>query len=464
MSLTLHPPKAPVAKAPKAKERVYPPGPKRSFPPGAFVRAIQRDPIQAMTRMAREYGDLSHASLLGRHIYLLNHPDYIKAVLVTQQKNFKKSRALQKSRRVLGNGLLTSEGEFHLRQRRLAQPAFHRQRIANYTRVMVNDAAQRREQWQNGATLDIHQEMMSLTLAIVAKTLFDADVEHEAKEVGEALTTILGMFQRLTSPFEAILEQLPLESNRRFQRAKERLDETIEHIIIQRRASEEDHGDLLSMLMQATDDEGDGGQLTNQQLRDEVMTLFLAGHETTANLLTWTWYLLSQNPVAEAKLHAELDGVLVGRLPTSADIPHLSYTAKVVSEAMRLYPPAWVVSREAIHDFELAGYTIPAKSILFMSQYIMHRDPRYYAEPERFNPDRWTAEMKTTLPRFAYFPFGGGPRICIGESFAWSEAILLVATLAQQWRMRLTPDQPVALLPQITLRPKYGMMMTLTRR
>jgi cytochrome P450 len=415
-----------------------------------------------MLDSARQYGDIVVFPIGSERIFSLSHPDYVEQVLVTSYRQFVKSRGLKYAKRILGEGLLTSEREFHLRQRRLIQPAFHRRRIAQYARVMVDYAARARVRWQDGVTLDIHEEMMRLTLAIVGKTLFDADVRSEAGEIGEALTASLQMFKRLNQPFGEVLDRLPLPSNRRFRRAQERLDATIYRIIEERRASGRDHGDLLSMLLQAEDD--DRTPMSPQQVRDEAMTLFLAGHETTANALTWAWYLLSQNPAVEAKLQAEVDAVLGHRLPTVEDLPQLSYTEKVLTESMRLYPPAWVIGRETVGDYMLDGVRLPAHSMILMSQYVVHRDPRYFSEPDQFEPERWTPEFKAALPRFAYFPFGGGPRVCIGEPFAWTEGILLLATLAQQWQMRLAPGQRIALLPQITLRPKYGMRMILERR
>src|SRR5205085_7639304 len=361
-------------------------------------------------------------------------------------------------------GLLTSEAEFHRRQRRLAQPAFHHKRSQAYATGMAEYGARHRERWQDGQTLDVAQEMMGLTLAIVGKTLFDADVEGEAKEIGRALSDIMHMFDRLTTPFPWLLELLPLPSNFRFARARARLDETIYRIINERRATGEDRGDLLSMLLLATDTEGDGTGMSDRQLRDEAMTIFLAGHETTANALTWTWYLLSQHPEVEARLHEEIATVLQGRLPTAEDFPRLRYAEMVLAEAMRLYPPAWAIGRRAIADYPIGEYTVPARAIVLMSPYVMHRTPRYYPEPFRFDPERWTAEAREARPKFAYFPFGGGPRVCIGEGFAWMEGVLLIATIAQAWQMRLAPGQQVAPQPMITLRAKNGIRMRLEKR
>ncbi len=375
-----------------------------------------------------------------------------------------KGEGLQRAKRLLGEGLLTSEGEFHLRQRRLAQPAFHRQRIAAYATTMVEYAARACDQWRAGETRDVARDMMRLTLAIAGKTLFDADVEGEADEIGEALTTTFELFNRLTLPFAQLLERLPLPATRRFQKARERLDATIYRIIDERRASGADRGDLLSMLIAVRDEEGDGTGMTDEQLRDEAMTIFLAGHETTANALTWTWYLLSQHPDIEARFHAEVDEVLKGEPPTAEDFPRLPYTEMVFAEAMRLYPPAWIIGRRALGDYRIDGYTIPARSILLMSQYMTHHDARFFPDPFRFDPERWTPEARESRPKFSYFPFGGGPRLCIGESFAWMEGALVLATIARRFRMRLAPGHPVEMQPLVTLRPKHGMRMILESR
>ncbi|HMH84665.1 MAG TPA: cytochrome P450, partial [Gemmatimonadaceae bacterium] len=353
--------------------------------------------------------------------------------------------------------------EFHLRQRRLAQPAFHRDRIAAYGRSMVEYADRTRSRWTDGGALDVHDEMMKLTLAIVAKTLFSADVENEAAEIGEALTTTFDAFNIGILPFSELLEKLPLPYIKRFEAARARLDETIYRIIDERRTTGEDKGDLLSMLLLAQDTEGDGGGMTDTQIRDEAMTIFLAGHETTANALSWTWYLLSQHPDIEARFHREVDA-LDHRLPQPDDLANLPYTRMILAESMRLYPPAWAVGRRAINDFEAGGYRIPARSMVLMSQYITHRDPRFHPEPERFDPNRWLPEVAATRPKFSYFPFGGGTRICIGEQFAWMEGILIVATIAQQWKLRYLGTSPPDIEPRITLRPAGSLNMQIEKR
>jgi cytochrome P450 len=447
---------------------VYPPGPNRTTP-GARLRgyfAFRRDPLNFLTRLAREHGDIVHFIVGAQHAYLLNHPDLIRDVLVNQPDHFHKGRALQRSKRLLGEGLLTSEGEHHRRQRRLAQPAFHKKRIESYGAVMVDYAARHIARWRDGETRDIAHEMMRLTLAIVGKTLFNADVESDADDIGGALSEIMELFNMLLLPYSEYLEKLPLPHTRRFERARAKLDAIIYRIIEERRRSHTDAGDLLSMLLAARDEENERAGMSDNQIRDEVMTLILAGHETTANLLSWTWYLLAQHTEVEATLHAELDEVLEhgGRLPTVEDLPRLRYTEMIVSETMRLYPPAWVVGRLAVEDYEVRGYTIHPGSLVLLSQYVTHRDPRFFPDPTRFDPARWTPAARDARPAYSYFPFGGGARRCIGEGFAWMEGVLLVAAIASRWRMRLDPRHTVETYPRITLRPRRGIRVTLERR
>jgi cytochrome P450 len=443
--------------------QTYPPRPKGK-PVVGNLFDFRRDPLNFLLTVAREHGDVVHLQFGPQSVFLVNNPDHIRDVLVTNNRNFIKSRGLQMAKRFLGEGLLTSEGEFHRRQRRLSQPAFHRQRMNAYAEVMARSGAITRDRWQTGETVDIAQEMMRVTLAIVGKTLFDADVESEAAEIRRALTDIMLLFDRITSPFPNLLMKLPLPSNFRFLKAKKRLDATIYRIINEHRASGTDRGDLLSMLLMAQDEEGDGGGMTDVQLRDEAMTIFLAGHETTANALAWTWYLLAQHPEVEARLHQEIDAQLEGRLPDADDFARLKYTEKVFAEAMRLYPPAWAMGRQALSDYPIDKYIVPAGSIILMSPWVMHHDPRYYPDPFKFDPERWTPPAREARPKFSYFPFGGGPRVCIGEGFAWMEGVLLIATIAQHWSMRLAAGEKVEPKPMITLRPRGGMRMTLERR
>lgn len=435
-----------------------PPGPKGRLLVGVLPE-FRRNAPQFLRGVASDHGDLAYLPLGRQHVYLVSNPDWIKDILITHQANFTKSRMLERARVLLGDGLLTSEGELHKRQRRLVQPAFHRDRLAAYGAAMVECAVRCRDEWKAGTTLDVAREMNRLTLAIVARTLFSADVTSEADDIRAALSDVLGLFETVLMPFSEWLEKLPLPSVRRFERARDRLDQTIYRIIGERRASASDTGDLLSMLLLAQDEEGQGG-MTDKQVRDEALTLFLAGHETTANALTWTWYLLSQNPEAEAGVHSEIAAVLGGRTPRFEGLPELRYTEMVFAEAMRLYPPAWAIGRRAIQDYAIGEYAIPAQSILLMSPYVVHRDPRWFPDPEKVDPERWLPERAAARPKFSFFPFGGGARVCIGERFAWMEGVLLLATLAQRWRLRLAPGHRVETKAVITLRPKYGMQMT----
>lgn len=429
------------------------------FLPFRNLLAIRRDPLAFLMRLSQEQGDIAHFMLGTQRVFLLNHPDLIRDVLVTNNRRFMKGRGLQRAKKLLGEGLLTSEGEFHLRQRRLAQPAFHRQRIASYGETMTWYSAQLRDRWEDAHEIEIDREMMRLTLAIAGKTLFNADVGSEADEISASLTAAFELFNTITLPFSDLLAKLPLSVNKRFEQARARLDETIYRIIREHRASGSDNGDLLSMLLLAQDTEGDGGSMTDEQLRDEAMTIFLAGHETTANALTWTWYLLSQSPEVEKRLHEEIDTVLEGRLPRSEDFPRLRYTEMVFAESIRLYPPAWVLGRTALEEMQIGGREVPSRSLVMMSPYVTQHDSRWFSDPFHFDPERWTVDEKEKRPKFSYFPFGGGPRLCIGESFAWLEGVLVLATIAQKWRLGHALDHTVAMLPLVTLRPKFGMKM-----
>lgn len=425
------------------------------------LRRIRRDPLAFFEELAA-VGDMVTVRIGPQRVYLVSHPELVRDVLVTHGRSFMKGRALQEAKRILGEGLLTSEGELHLRQRRLIQPLFHQERVAGFGADMVRAAERVSERWRDGAEVEMAGEMTELTLAIVGRTLFDADVERDARDVGESLTVAMEMFDRFLAPGAALVERLPLPSTRRFRTAQRRLDSIIERMIDERVANPGRHGDLLTMLLEARDDDGSGG-MSRRQIRDEAMTIFLAGHETTSQALSWTWCLLSENPQAEARLHAELDGVLAGSSPAAADVARLPYTRAVVAESMRLYPPAWSIARRALTDLDLGGYRIRRRSIVVTSPWVVHRDARWFPEPERFVPERWLDE-DPGWPRFAYFPFGGGTRICIGERFAWAEAMLVLATLASRWRASLVAGHPVEPLPRITLRPRYGLRMVLQAR
>lgn len=429
--------------------------------------AIRGDRLNFLRKLKEDHGDVVRFQIATQAVWLMSDPEHIRDVLVVNQKKFMKGRGIQMMKQLLGEGLLTSEGETHLRQRRLVQPAFHRQRVATYATTMTEYAHKMRDAWASvpaGQAIEMSQEMMRLTLAIAGKTLFDAEVEEDASEVGQALTDLMAIAERIPNPLASVLALLPLPSNRRFAQARQRLDNIIYDIIRERRASNVDRGDFLSMLLMAQDEEGGTGGMTDQQVRDEALTIFLAGHETTATGLTWTWYLLSQNPAAEARLHAELDAALQGRLPTFEDLPKLRYAEMVFAEAMRLFPPVWVIGRRALTDHEIDGHKIKAGDLILMSQYLAHHDARWFPEPDKFIPERWTPELKEARPKFSYFPFGGGTRTCIGEAFAWMEATLVLATLAQQWKPRIVAGHPIELQALITLRPKHGMKMTLEKR
>jgi len=440
-----------------------PPGPK-GHPIIGNLLEPRGDAVAYFKRCFRDYGDIVFVRFLGVPMCLVNRPDCIESVLVTQNNNFEKSKDYRALRRVLGNGLLTSEGEFWRRQRKLVQPAFHQARIAAYAEIMVAYAERAVASWKDGEERDVHEAMMRLTLDIVAKTLFDTDVSREAEDVGAALQVLMSKFFRQAGFALLLPKSIPIPTTRHLQRAVGQLDKVIYEIIRRRRAGGSASDDLLSVLLQAQDDEG--LRMTDRQLHDEIMTLFLAGHETTANALSWTWLLLGQHPEIEEKLAEELRRVLDGRAPTPADLPRLTYTDMVLRETMRLYPPVWVIGRRAIAPFRMGEYELPAETNVLMSQLLTHRDARYFPEPERFDPDRWSPSdpRSVALPRFAYFPFGGGPRVCVGAGFAMMEAVLLLATIAQKFRLTLVPGQNVKYLPSVTLRPKSGIRMIVHRR
>jgi cytochrome P450 len=439
-----------------------PPGESR---PWSTILALRRDPLRYLERIAARYGDIAHLRVGPYRLVYVNHPDLVHEVLVAKDASFIKGRALDQAKEVFGQGLLTSEGDFHKRQRRLIQPAFHRRRVEAYAEAMAADAAAAAARWRDGETLDIAREMMSLTLRIVARSLFSVDVEEEsAREVGSALDGLIAAFSLVAIPFGGLLRKIPTPSVRRAEQGRATLDALIYGLIDERRkAGGEDAGeDLLSLLLAARDE--DGSLMDAAQVRDEALTLFLAGHETTANALAWSWYLLALHPEAEARFHAEVDAVLGDRLPGAQDLPDLPCTRQIFAESMRLYPPAWAVSRRAIEPVTIGGYPVPAGTGVLASQWVAHRDPRFFPDPLAFRPERWTEEFEAGLPKLAYFPFGGGPRLCIGMGFARMEGALLLATIGRRWRMRLVPGQRVEPHPRITLRPKDGVRVTLSRR
>jgi len=430
---------------------------------GGHFLEFRRNPTAFLQKMSR-LGDVSTFNVGGQTAFFVNHPEIVRDLLITNNHKFIKGRALQRAKKLLGNGLLTSEKEFHLRQRRMMQPAFHRQRIVGYSEAMIMFGEKMAGEWRSGETRDISHEMMRLTLNIVGKTLFGANVETDASDVGRAMTTIVSMFNLLLLPFSEILEKLPLPHVKKFNDAKKTLDEVIYKIIDERRKSGADTGDLLSMLLNAQDEES-GARMSDEQIRDECLTIFLAGHETTANALTWTFYLLSQNHESEAKFHRELDEVLGDKPLTPEDYPRLKYTENVLAESMRLFPPAWAIGRMAIEAHEFGGFEIPKNSLVLASPFVTHRDARFWTNADEFQPERWnTLSIKEAGNNFIYFPFSKGVRSCIGEQFAWTEGVLLLATLGRHWKLSLMPEQKIGLQAMITLRPKFGMKMALMNR
>lgn len=436
----------------------FPPGPSRRYW-GTSLLSIDPSPEKFLAALAEEYGDITCFKIGLRRNWIVSSPEGIRTVLVSQAGKFIKGRVLRRARWFLGEALLTSEGEVHRRQRRLTQPAFHRGRLEGYANTMVACATRLREQWREGEEVDISNEMMRLTLSIVGQTLFSADVQADAQKVGTALTLLIENLGRMLLPFSSLLLKLPLPDSQRLVAARGVLDETIYRLVNERRATGTDTGDLLSMLVFAEDADRPGERLSDVEVRDQVMTLFLAGHETTANALAWTCWLLSQNPQVEATLQEEVSRVLGDRTAGFNDLRALPYTEKVVRESLRLFPPVWTIGRLTVEDVVVENYTIPADSVVIVSPWVVHHDPRFFPEPYAFKPERWTPEFTAALPKFAYFPFGGGPRICIGENFAWMELILILATLRQRWRLEARPGAQPTALPRITLRMDNGFWM-----
>ena len=444
------------------------PGPRARFP-YQIALSFRRDTLGFLSRVAQQYGDFVHFEGGGHQFYILSHPDAVRDVLVTKDDCFIKGPALQRAKETLGDGLLTSEGEFHRKQRRLAQPSFHPQRVAHYGQAMAGIADRAAAKWRDGERVDIHEKMMAITLQIVAKTLFDADIEQDVDAIGGAVDISVKMFTRAMAPWGPILDRLPLPSNFRFKRARRRLFETLDRFVAEHRRQGQDQGDLLSTLLKAHDAEQlsnpDGDNAARDlRLRQELYIIFTAGHETTANALAFTLYLLAKNCDVEEELLAEIQQVVGNRLPTVEDVENLAYAKMVLAESMRLYPPAWALGRQSTREVEIAGYQLPKDAVVLNCQWIVHRDPRWYPQPEKFDPQRWTPQAKAQRPRWSYFPFGGGSRQCIGESFAWMEALLVLATVLPKWKMELLDDGPLALRPTITLRPKHGIGVVVRKR
>ncbi len=435
----------------------FPPGFERNLLWFAWRRFRPANPIFLFQHLAEKYGDIAHYKIGWNHIVFLNHPDYIREVLVVQNDNFVKERTVRRSKMLLGKGMITAEGADHRSQRQMAQPAFHRQRIPEYAETMVREAVRTRDSWRGGEQRDISIEMMHLTLNVVAETLFATDLRDEVHELADAINRIMSLYNFLVMlPAAEWLVHMRPPGLAAFVRARQRIDAVVHRMIAAHRTRPSDGRALLDMMLAASPNRSPESE---KSLRDQVITIFLAGYETVANALAWTWYLLSQNPESEARLHQEIDRELHGRLPTYDDIPRLRYAEMVLAESMRLYPPAWAMGRQALADFQLGDFFLPAKTTVLMSQFITHRDPRFFPDPLRFDPERFTPEAKSRRMKFAYFPFGAGFRQCIGESFAWMEGVLLLTTLAQKWKLKLVPGHRVEPEPLITLRPKYGMKM-----
>lgn len=428
-----------------------------------FYRSFRRDPLGNLEKIAAAAGDrrVVRWRVGWRKLALVLGPEAVQEVLVTKAESFHKGLGLERAKVILGEGLLTSENSVHKRSRKIMQPAFRREAIAGYAESMAQIAAARRDAWNAGATVDIHREMLSLTLQTIGRTMFGKDLIADARELGDAIAKVIDAFPLTVGfPFPTLLRLAPLPANA----AKRVLNKAVTAMIRERRLDHrEEKNDLLAMLVAATDEEGG---LSIGQLRDETMTIFLAGHETIAGTLSWAWHFLAQNPDAETLLHREVDAVLGGRPPTAEEaMRRLPWTHAVISETLRLHPAAWIIGRRVIEPVRIAGEKIEKGVIVLVSQWLAHRDAEFFPEPRTFRPERWTPEFRARLPRFAYFPFGGGPRQCIGEHFAWMEGVILLATLAQKWRLEHTGDpKKVELQASITLRPRNGIPMRLVRR
>lgn len=446
----------------KAVSYRFPRGLERNLIWLAWRRFRPANPITLFQHLAETYGDIAHYKIGWNHIVFLNHPDYVREVLVVQNDNFVKERTVRRSKMLLGEGMITSEGADHRMQRQVAQPAFHRQRITEYASVLVRGAARTRDTWHDGELRDISIEMMHLTLNIVAETLFATDLRDEVNELADAINRIMGLYNFLVMlPAAEWLVHARPPGLAAFVRARKRIDSVVYRMIEAHRREKSDRGSLLDLMLAASPDRSADSE---RSLRDQVITIFLAGYETVANALAWTWYLLSENPECERRFHEEIDRELKDRLPSYDDLPRLRYVEMVLAESIRLYPPAWAMGRYAQRDFQLGEFFLPAKTTVLTSQFVLHRDPRFFTDPLRFDPERFTPEAKARRAKFTYFPFGAGVRQCIGESFAWMEGVLLLATIGQKWKLTLVPGHPVEPQPLITLRPKYGMKMIVRRK
>lgn len=440
-----------------------PPGPKTRWPL-ANMGVFKNGFLEFLMEMRENYGDVCQFKIATRKMALVCDPDVVRDILVTNNKNFTKSRGLRvMGRFLLGNGLLTNEGESHRKQRRLIQPAFTKQRIDQYAEDMIACTLKSMSKWEDGATIDMDDEMMQTALAIAARTMFGAEVDGEAEEISNAMSEAMSVFEMLADPLMPIKQNLPLPRNRRIAKARERIDATIFRMIADRRAEGRHRGDFLDILLSARDEDDKTG-MTDRQVRDEAITLFLAGHETTANAMTWAWHLLSTHEDVQEKMCAEVTRVCGGRPPNADDVPQLQYTRQVFAESMRLYPPAHSFGRLPIEDYDTGHGVLTAGTTIILSPYVMHRHPKYWPNAEQFLPDRWLPEEIEKRPKTAYIPFGGGPRVCIGEPFAWVEGILVLAAIAREWKVAPCPGHKVEHQALVTLRPRYGMRLITQRR
>ncbi|MFN7142547.1 MAG: cytochrome P450 [Myxococcota bacterium] len=445
-----------------------PPNERPPGPPGHPIHGslweFHEDPVGFQVRTARAYGDVSRFRFFHMPAYLAVHPDDVRTILVDPDGAFVKGMAMEGFRPLVGKGLLLNEGESHRRQRRMMQPAFHRRRVAGYGAVMLEEARRLADRWEDGARVDMDVEMNRLTLTIAARTLFGTGVtDAEARDVADAMTAFTRWYHQSTHPMGPLLQMIPTEATRSFKEAKRALGAVVDRMIRARREGG-DTGDILSMLVFARDAEGDGAAMSDEHVHDEAITLLVAGHETTGATLAWAWSLLDAHPDIAAKLRAEIDAVCGDREPTVEDVPRLTYAEMVFAETLRLYPSATALPRQAVKPVVLGGYTVPAGALVMAGAWCCHRDPRFWDEPEAFRPERWTPEAKAARPKFAYIPFGGGARTCIGEAFAWMEGTLVLATLARRWSASVAPGHVVVPEALFTVRPKGGLPMVVTRR
>jgi cytochrome P450 len=444
------------------KRRSRPPGPPRTLAIGSAV-AYRRDPLGFLLGLGK-YGDVVRFTAGLTSFTLLRNPGSIQRVLVSDSGEFMQGQWTQDAKRVFGESLLTKERDAHRHRRRMLQPAFDHRRVREYGQVMVDRAERMQRRWTEGEALDLRREMNRLTLTIAAEALFSVDLERQANQLGDAFATSLLTVARPRWSLPGLIQALPLPGRPRFGETRRVLDSVAYRLLAERRADGEERGDLLSVLLAAGSQTGTADRLTDGEVRDEVVATLLAGTETTANALAWTWFQLATHPEVEARLHSELDSFLGGRLPSVDDLPELRYTHMVLSEALRLYPPIRIINRRAVVDLTIEGYAIPSGSNVLVSPYVTHHDPRFFSDPFDFDPQRWTEERVAERPRYAFFPFGGGPRACIGRSFALTEAKLVIATVARLWRLRLADGHRVEPDPRFSLPPRDVIPMTLERR